>query len=328
MGLSARSGFDFLPIYIGPILFIAFAPRLIQAVVRISKRQNINSIADFISARYGKNQLLGALVAVIAMIGVVPYIALQLKAVSGALQVMIAVPGGQPGFTGLQTSDELALAVTIAMAAFAWAFGTRHSDATEHQDGMILAVAVESIVKLVAFMIVGAFVTFAMMGGPDQIISQIRNMPDLGGVFTRAIDPASWITMTLLSMFAIILLPRQFHVMVVENRSLADVRMARWLFPAYLVAINLFVVPVAAAMAEGVRRRCGATWAVAVSGIAGPGGGTPDKPVGLVHIAVAGPHGCAVEPVRFGARRGRHWIQTLTVGESLNRLRLLLTEPG
>ena len=101
VGLSARSGFDFLPIYIGPILFIAFAPRLIQAVVRISKRQNITSIADFISARYGKNQLLGALVAVIAMIGVVPYIALQLKAVSGALQVMIQVPGGQPGFTGL-----------------------------------------------------------------------------------------------------------------------------------------------------------------------------------------------------------------------------------
>lgn len=86
--------------------------------------------------------------------------------------------------------------------------------------------------------------------------------------------------------------------------------------------------PVAAAMAEGVRRHCGATWAVAVTGIAGPGGATTDKPVGLVHIAVAGPQGCAVEPVRFGARRGRHWIQTLTVGESLNRLRLLLTEPG
>ena len=247
VGLSARSGFDFLPIYIGPILIVAFAPRLIQAVVSISKRQNITSIADFISARYGKNQLLGALVAVIAMIGVVPYIALQLKAVSGALQVMINVPGGQPGFTGLQTSDELALAVTFAMAAFAWAFGTRHSDATEHQDGMILAVAVESIIKLVAFIIVGAFVTFAMMGGPDQIISQIRSMPDLGEVFTRGIDPTSWITMTLLSMFAIILLPRQFHVMVVENRSLEDVRMVRWLFPAYLVAINLFVVPVAAA---------------------------------------------------------------------------------
>jgi Na+/proline symporter/signal transduction histidine kinase/ActR/RegA family two-component response regulator len=247
VGLSARSGFDFLPIYIGPILIVAFAPRLIQAVVRISKRQNITSIADFISARYGKNQLLGAVVAVIAMIGVVPYIALQLKAVSGALQVMINVPGGQPGFTGLPNSDELALAVTLAMAAFAWAFGTRHSDATEHQEGMILAVAVESIVKLVAFIIVGAFVTFAMMGGPDQIISQLRAMPDLSDVFIRGIDPTSWVTMTILSMFAIILLPRQFHVMVVENRSLEDVRTARWLFPAYLVAINLFVVPVAAA---------------------------------------------------------------------------------
>ena len=81
-------------------------------------------------------------------------------------------------------------------------------------------------------------------------------------------------------------------------------------------------------MAEGVRRRSGATWAVAVSGIAGPGGASPDKPVGLVHIAVAGPSGCAAEAVRFGARRGRHWIQTLTVGETLNRLRLRLTEPG
>lgn len=247
VGLSARSGFDFLPIYIGPILIVAFAPRLIQAVVSISKRQNITSIADFISARYGKNQLLGALVAIIAMIGVVPYIALQLKAVSGALQVMINVPGGQPGFTGLQASDELALAVTFAMAAFAWAFGTRHSDATEHQDGMILAVAVESVVKLVSFITVGAFVTFSMMGGPGQIIDHIGSMPELRDVFSRPIDPLSWITMTMLSMFAILLLPRQFHVMVVENRSGADLRMARWLFPAYLVAINLFVVPVAAA---------------------------------------------------------------------------------
>lgn len=240
VGLSARSGWDFLPIYIGPILIIGFGYRLVEFIVRIAKRQNITSIADFISARYGKNQLLGALVAIIATVGVIPYIALQLKAVSAALQTMIVLPGGLPS-----SSDELALIVTVAMAAFAWAFGTRHSDATEHQGGMMLAIAVESVVKLFTFLIVGIFVTFALMGGPAEILARLRENPEIAAIFSKPADPVLWATMTVLSMSAILLLPRQFHVMVVEQRGREDIKLARYLFPAYLVLINLFVVPIA-----------------------------------------------------------------------------------
>ena len=238
VGVAARSGFDFLPIYIGPILLFIFGHRLIQTLITIAKRQNITSIADFISARYGKNQALGAMVAIIAAIGVVPYIALQLKAVSYALQTMIGESSA--------SSDELAIAVTLALAAFAWAFGTRHADATEHQGGMILAVAAESIVKLISFITVGAFVTFALMGGTASITTAVAARPEIAAVFQRAPDPVAWFTMIALSMAAVLFLPRQFHVTVVENRSAADVARARWFFPAYLVLINLFVLPVAA----------------------------------------------------------------------------------
>ena len=242
VGFAAQSGFDFLPIYIGPILVVAFGHKLIEAIVRIAKRQNITSIADFISARYGKNQLLGAMVAIIATIGVIPYIALQLKAVSGAVQSMMELSGQRPG-----SNNELAIGVTFAMAAFAWAFGTRHADATEHQRGLMLAVAAESIVKLIAFLLVGFAVTFFIMDGPSAMWAALEAQPEVLDIFKSAPDPMLWITMTLLSMSAILLLPRQFHVMVVEQRGHDDIRLARFLFPAYLILINLFVVPVAVA---------------------------------------------------------------------------------
>ena len=248
VGLSARSGLDFLPIYIGPALLLMAGWPLLRRLVRVSRSQNITSIADFISARYGKNRALGALVALVAIIGVVPYISLQLKAVSMSLQTLMPDMEGASGFLfSGRAIDGMALAVTMAMAGFAILFGTRHIDATEHQDGLILAIAVESLVKLTAFLAVGVFVVFFLMGGPSALLARMSAHPDIASPLSHPIDAARWLTMTALSLFAFILLPRQFHVAVVENSDEEDVRKAAWTFPLYLVAINLFVVPIAMA---------------------------------------------------------------------------------
>ena len=244
VGLASKSGFDFLTIYIGPIVMIGLFTPLVLRIVRLAKSQNITSIADFIAARYGKQQSVAALVALIAIVGTIPYIALQLKAVSamfGTVFVHVA-PNFSPNVIG-----DTALLVALAMAAFAILFGTRHIDATEHQDGLMLAIATESIVKLAAFLAVGLFVTYAMFDGPADLFSRALSRPDTAAVLTTPPTFSTVVAMTLLSFVAIILLPRQFHVTVVENHSEAEVKRAAWLFPLYLVLINLFVVPIALA---------------------------------------------------------------------------------
>ncbi len=246
VGLSARTGYDFLPVYIGPVLLLILGWPVLRRIVRLSKRLNITSIADFIAARYGKNRTLGAIVALVAIIGVVPYISLQLKAVAFSLQTMMPETAGN-GAEAAMAGEQMALLVTIAMAGFAILFGTRHIDATEHQDGLIMAIAVESVVKLVAFLVVGAFVVFGLMGGLGELAARMAESPRLSAVFAQWPDISRWLTITLLSLFAFILLPRQFHVAVVENTHESDVKRAAWSFPLYLVAINLFVVPIAAA---------------------------------------------------------------------------------
>ena len=245
VGLASRAGFDFLAIYIGPMLVVGLAFPLIVRIVRLAKGQNITSIADFIAARYGKSQAVAATVALIAIAGTIPYIALQLKAVSASVSTIMAdaVPvSAAPPLLG-----DVALFVALAMATFAVLFGTRHIDATEHQDGLMLAIAAESIVKLMAFLAVGVFVTFVMFHGPLALFTRALQAPHTAAVLTRVPPLASFCAMTALSLFAIVLLPRQFHVTVVENHSEAEIRRAAWLFPAYLVLINLFVVPIAVA---------------------------------------------------------------------------------
>ncbi|MCA0433687.1 MAG: PAS-domain containing protein [Proteobacteria bacterium] len=246
VGIAANTAYDFIPVYLGPILMFVLGAPLISRIVMVAKSQNIASIADFIAARYGKSEALGALVAVIAVFGIVPYISIQLKALAFSLQAMVHPSywaGG--GHIGVPLGGDIALVVTVAMAAFAILFGTRHIDATEHQDGMILAVAVESVVKLFAFMAVGLFVVFGIGGGPSAMIEAMNTHPDVSKVFAQAPEGGRWLTVTLLSACAILLLPRQFHVAVVENAHGSDVRRAAWLFPLYLVAINIFVVPIA-----------------------------------------------------------------------------------
>jgi Na+/proline symporter/signal transduction histidine kinase/ActR/RegA family two-component response regulator len=248
VGVASRSGFDFLPIYIGPIVVFVVGWKLLQTIVDIAKRQNITSIADFISARYGKNEMLGAIVALIAAVGIIPYISIQLKAVSFALQTMMVTPGwSAAGSAPLPITEDIAFFVTVAMAAFAMLFGTRHIDTTEHQDGLMMAIAVESVVKLLAFIAAGLFITFVMMGGPSTLLEQARHAAEISHLFSKGFAGGSWLTQTLLAMIAIMLLPRQFHVTVVENAHDGDIKRARWLFPLYLVAINIFVVPIAIA---------------------------------------------------------------------------------
>jgi Na+/proline symporter/signal transduction histidine kinase len=243
VGSATRTNIDFLAIYTGPILMIGLCTPLLRRVIRLAKAQNITSIADFIGARYGKSQAVAATVALIAIIGSVPYIALQLKAVASSLETILSE---DDAFSRIPLIGDIALMVTLAMAAFAVLFGTRHTDATEHQHGLMLAIATESIVKLVAFITAGAFVTFWMFT-PGELIERAMKTPEA----VRAIDyvPSigNFLVTTLLSFGAIMMLPRQFHVSVVENSGDAEVGRARWLFPLYLVAINLFVIPIAMA---------------------------------------------------------------------------------
>ncbi len=246
VGSASRSGYEFLTIYIGPVLMIGLFTPLVARVVRLAKAQNITSIADFIAARYGKSQAVAATVALIAIVGMVPYIALQLKAVSSSLETIIAHSTIGSGAAQPLLGD-MALYVAMSMAVFAVLFGTRHIDATEHQDGLMLAIAAESIVKLASFLAVGIFVTFWMFDGPVALFDEAMSSPPTAAVLSQAPAAGNLIAMTLLSFFAILLLPRQFHVGVVENNDEREIRRARWLFPVYLVLINLFVVPIAIA---------------------------------------------------------------------------------
>jgi Na+/proline symporter/signal transduction histidine kinase len=243
VGFATRTSIDFLAIYIGPILMIALCTPLLRRVIELAKSQNITSIADFIAARYGKSQAVAAFVAIIAIIGSVPYIALQLKAVASSLETILSE---DQAFSSIPIVGDIALIVTLAMAAFAILFGTRQTDATEHQHGLMLAVATESIIKLVAFTAAGAFVTFWMFG-PVDLIERAMKTPEALRAISYRPSIGSFLTMTLLSFCASMLLPRQFHVSVVENSSHAEIGRARWLFPLYLVAINLFVIPIALA---------------------------------------------------------------------------------
>src|SRR5471030_2315722 len=246
VGSASRTGYEFLTIYIGPALMIGVFSPLLVRIVRLAKAQNTTSIADFIAARYGKGQAVAATVALIAIVGTIPYIALQLKAVSFSLETILAHITPSIGVTNPFIGD-IALFVALSMATFAVLFGTRHIDATEHQDGLMLAIATESIVKLFAFLAVGIFVTFWMFGGPVALFEAARHSEQAAGIFMRQPAYDTLLATTLLSFVAIILLPRQFHVAVVENNNENEIKRAAWLFPLYLVAINLFVVPIALA---------------------------------------------------------------------------------
>ncbi|QEL23137.1 response regulator [Bosea sp. F3-2] len=248
VGFANRAGFDFLGIYVGPILVIGLGHRFVARIVSIAKSQNITSIADFVGARYGKSERVAALVCIVAVIGALPYIALQLKAVANSLSVFLTATGGHALMPGIPLLSDLPFVVAIVLAGFACAFGTRHIDATEHQDGLVLAIAVESLIKLVAFLVLGFFIVYGLFGGPGDLFSQAAKPPEgMLPIWERTSSWPNFLTLTLLSSCAALLLARQFHMTIVENRDVRDVQRAAWMFPLYLVLINLFVLPLAAA---------------------------------------------------------------------------------
>ena len=249
VGLASNSGYDFIPVYLGPVLLFTVGYVVLRKIVRIGKAENITTIADFIAARFGKSQALAAVVTLFVVVGILPYIALQLKAVSTSFNVLASYPEiiMPAGISGTPWWADTALVVALLMAIFAIMFGTRNVDATEHHEGMMRAIAFESIVKLVTFLAAGVFVTFFMFAGPVDLIARASAIPAIAERFAFDIDASKWVTITLLSFAAIICLPRQFHVAVVENADESELKKAAWLFPTYLVAINIFVIPIAIA---------------------------------------------------------------------------------
>jgi Na+/proline symporter/nitrogen-specific signal transduction histidine kinase len=252
VGRAAATGIGFLPIYLGPTLMLALGWQVLRKLVRVAKANRITSIADFVASRYGKSQVLGGLVTVIAVVGIVPYIALQLKAVSHTYTLLVAAgpPMLQAQTVAAPPLHDSAFYVAIVLAAFSILFGTRHLDATERHEGMVAAIAFESVVKLLAFLGAGVFVSYVLYDGLGDIFSRAAAVPDLANILVArdtASSYGSWASLTFLSMLSVLLLPRQFQIAVVENVNETHVRRAVWLFPLYLLLINIFVLPIALA---------------------------------------------------------------------------------
>ncbi len=249
VGTAATDGVGFLSVYLGPMLMFALGWLVLRRIIRVSRRLRITSLADFVSARYGKSAALGGLVTIIAVVGIVPYISLQLKAISNTFEILRRHPditstselGNVPLF------QDTGFYVALLLAAFTILFGTRHLDTTERHEGIVAAVAFESVVKLVTFLAVGIFVSFWVFGGFGDLFSQAADA-DLTGLFTVREETGygEWVWLNVLSMLAIVLLPRQWQMIVVENVDEGHLKRAMWLFPLYLLAITFFVLPIAA----------------------------------------------------------------------------------
>lgn len=241
IGVAANSGLSYLPIYLGPIIIVPAWIFILKKIIRISRVNKISSIADFISLRYGNSRFLGALVTVVCLSGILPYIALQLKAISETFHLVTNTR------TNLLVFDDTTTYVAFALALFSSYYGTKYVDASEKRKGIVTAVAIESILKLIFFIVIGIYVTYYVFDGFNDVYKQASILPDFNkkntiGGLPQAIN---WFFLCMLSMFAIFLLPRQFHVSVVENHRENHINTAIWLFPLYLLLFNIFVYPIA-----------------------------------------------------------------------------------
>jgi Na+/proline symporter/signal transduction histidine kinase len=243
VGIAANSGIDFLPIYLGPVIAAPLWILLLRKIIRISNQYKISSIADFISLRYGNNRFLGALVTVICLFGTLPYISLQLKAVSETFEIM----SDETSYVSTSIFDDSTFYVALLLAIFAAFFGTQNTDASEKHKGIIASVAFESILKLVFFLIIGVYITFYLFNGTEDIYNKISITESFDGLTTLSgvEDGFNWFFMIALSFMSIFLLPRQFQVSVLENNREKHLKQAIWLFPLYLLLFNIFVIFIA-----------------------------------------------------------------------------------
>jgi len=241
IGVAAKSGLSYLAIYIGPIIIIPAWIIVMRKIIRISRVNNVSSLADFISLRYGNSRFLGAIVTVVCLFGILPYVALQLKAIAETFHLVTNTSSSSLVFNDTTTY------VAIALALFSSYYGTRYVDASEKRKGIVMAVAMESVLKLVFFIIIGIYVTYFVFDGFEDIYQQASQLEGfkekntIGGL-TQGIN---WFFLCMVSLFAIFLLPRQFHMSVVENNREKHLKTAIWLFPLYLLLFNLFVYPIA-----------------------------------------------------------------------------------
>ncbi len=238
VGSAVKSGWGYFPIYLGPILVYTLGWPLLKKFIKVGHEQNTTSISDFIASRYGKSQTIAAIVTVVAVIAIIPYIALQLKAITMSIGVFDA----QQHYLSDRSINSLF--ITILLIVFSILFGTRNLDVTEHQYGMMNAIAFESIVKLVAFCAAGLFALYLVFDSPADMVSAMLNDGELRQSWFDATNTENFITQTILAAAVIFCLPRQFHVSVVEYHQEKDLRWSRWIFPSYLLLISLFVIPI------------------------------------------------------------------------------------
>ncbi len=236
VGYAARSGLEFVTIYLGPTLVMIGWWWGLRKLVRIGRSQRVTSIADLISSRYGKSNTLAICVTVLAVISITPYISLQLQSITLSFSIFaLADPAGQ------YSEGSIVFLVAAGLAVFAILFGTRNLDANERHHGVVTAIALEAVVKLVALLAVGIFVVWGLSGGVSQTMARI----DASEIGQWQIDGGRWAAITFLAAAAFICLPRMFQVMVVENDDERHLRTAAWAFPLYLLLMSLFVVPIA-----------------------------------------------------------------------------------
>lgn len=244
IGMASEQGIGFLPVYLGPTLFMPLIAPILLRMNRISHRQHLTSIADFISSRYGKNVSLGVIVTLFCIIGIVPYIAIQLKAVSACINLMTNY--NMP--SSLLIYDTTFI-IAVVLTLFVMLYGIRHADATEQHPGIMSAVAVEGGIKLIVFLAAGLYVCFYLFQTPSQLFQTAKAqgiLTQLGRIGPGQ-SPFNWFMISLISGLSLLLLPRQFQVAVVENTREKNIRTAMWLFPLYLLLINVFVLPIATA---------------------------------------------------------------------------------
>ncbi|MES2539085.1 MAG: ATP-binding protein [Pseudomonadota bacterium] len=238
VGYAARSGLEFLTIYFGPTLVFIGWWWLLRKLVRIGRRYHVTSLADLISSRYGKSNMLGVIVTVIAVVAATPYIALQLQSMVLSFGVFASA---EPDGSRPLDPDQIAVWVAVGLAFFTILFGTRNLDAREQHHGIVTAIAVEAVVKLVALLAVGSFVVWGIAGGVGDVIARI----DAADLSAWQVQPGRWTGLIFLSAAAVICLPRMFQVLVVENEDEGHLARASWAFPLYLMAMSLFIVPIA-----------------------------------------------------------------------------------
>lgn len=244
ISMASWEGLDFFAIFLGPILMASFGNRLLRRIVHIAKIQNITSLADFVAARYGKSVPIAALVSAVVAIATIPYIGFQLRMVAASYEALVAEKTARVMPSSVPSSAGSLIITALAIAFLALLMSKKKTDQTENRDGLLLVVALDAIVKLIAFLAAGIYITYVLFDGFDTVFVTAWNMGFDATLLGRTASLPDYIILVVLSAFCALLQPRQFHVVVVENRAVDDLRRAAWLNPIYLLLLSLFVVPI------------------------------------------------------------------------------------